>query len=196
MPRQHFVHKCRGGLRIEHQIDLRIGIGIIGKGIVQQMVENLSIERASLGQITAEVCAGWRPPAIAAAHCQPSEFCGRIGHRVGLAVVENLQPMFDHSQERVGALQNLSLLIGKHVHLGQSADSLKRVTAAHAWSITAVEKLQELNREFNVTNSAAARLEVGSIAAIAVSPLLDASLDRLDATDVGASQPATVNPRL
>ena len=87
---------CRIG--IEDQIDLWLGLFFTGKGVVEQVVKNSPVEPGGLRQIGPQSGGGRRTVSVAGSDCQPDEFCIVIGQPMGLAVIENLQSVFDRSE--------------------------------------------------------------------------------------------------
>ena len=115
---------------------------------------------------------------------------------MGLAIVEDLEPMLDGAQERVGAFQNAPFLVGQSARLRKPPHRLERRAGADLRRVAAAQELEELDRELDVADPAPAVLDVGVIGPVADGTLFDPSLERLDPADVGARQPAPVDPRL
>ena len=195
VPREHLLHEVCRRVGVEHEIGLRLGGRVVGKCVVQQVVEDAAIQGRGLRQIGAEPgrCVARR--AVPQPCGEPGEL--RFGGRqqVGLPVGEQLEPMFDGAQERVGAFEDLPLLVGEAASLREPADRLERAAGANPRRVAAVQELEELDRELDVTDAAAAMLDVGGIDPLPHRPLLDPPLERLDARDVGPRQPAAIDPR-
>ena len=104
--------------------------------------------------------------------------------------------MLDGAQERVGAFQNAAFLVGQSFRLRKPPHRLERRASADLRRVAAVQELEKLDRELDVTDPAPTVLDVGVIRPIADGPVFDPSLERLDAADVGTRQPAAVDPRL
>ena len=196
VPRQHLADECLWWRRIEHQVDLRLGLSILREGVVQQVVEDATIHVGRLGQFLAQPIGGRLACAVAHTHRQPGKLRRIPGHHVRLAIVEDLKPMLDGAQERVGAFQNTAFLVGQSARLRKPPHCLERRARADLRRVAAAQELEELNRELDVADPAPAALDVGVIGPVANGPVFDPSLERLDAADVGTRQPAAVDPRL
>ena len=196
VPRQHLADECLRRRRVEHQVDLRLGFRILREGIVQQVVEDATVHVRRLGQFLSQPIGGRLACAVAHAHRQPREFHRIPRHGMGLAIVEDLEPMLDGAQERVGAFQNAAFLVGQSARLRKPPHRLERRAGADLRRVATAQELEELDRELDVSDSAPAALDVGVIGSVTDGPVFDPSLQRLDAADVGTRQPAAVDPRL
>ena len=196
VPRQHLADECLWRRRVEHQVDLRLRLRILRKGVVQQVVEDATVHVGRLGQFLSQPIGGRLACAVAHAHRQPRKLRRIPGHHVRLAIVEDLEPMLDGAQERVGAFQNAAFLVGQSARLRKPPHRLERRARADLRRVAAAQELEELDRELDVADPAPAVLDVGVIGPVADGTLFDPSLERLDPADVGARQPAPVDPRL
>ena len=196
VPSEHLAHKLLRRRRIEHQVNLRLGRGIFRKGVVQEVVENAAVENSRFVQLASQTIGTGRTRAIAHANRQAGEFERASRQRVGLAVVENLESVLDSAQERVGAFEDLAFLVGQPTRLSEPADRLQRGAGANARRVATAQKLQELDRKFDVANAAAAVLHISGVGAGSDREMLDAAFEGLDAADVGPCQPAAVDPGL
>ena len=196
MPRKHVAHELGRRVGVEYEIHLRLGRRIVRKGVVEQMIEDPPVERGGLGEILPQPVRRVGPDAVAAAHRKPRKLGRRVGQPMRLAVIEDLQPVLHGAKERVGAFEDLPLLVGEAASLGEPADRLERVAGAHPRRVAAAQELQKLDRELDVADAAAAGLHVARIGARADRPALDLPLERLDAADVGPREPAAIDPGL
>ena len=185
MPREHFTDGVGGRRGIEYEIGLRLGGFLLGKRVVQKVVEDLPVEVGRLREIVPQPFAGRDVGTVTHSSRQPSSFVVGPGKRVRLPVVENLESVLDRPQERVVPLQDLPLLVGEAAGFSKPADGLERGARANPWRVAAAEKLQELDRKLDVTDAAAAAFHVEGVGPLPDRPLLDAALERLDAADVG-----------
>ena len=194
MPGKDLADERFGRRRVEHEVDFRFGLALIREGIVQQVVEDAAIHAGRLREFLPQPLGGRGARAIAHAHRQPGEF-GRIPrHDVSLAVVENLKPMLDGPQQRVGAFEDAAFLIGQPARLHEPSHRIERRAGADLRRVAAAEKLEELDRELDVADPAAAVFDIGVVDPVADRPVFDPPLERLDAADVGPRQPAAVDP--
>ena len=196
VPREHGPHRVGVGLGVEHEIDLRLGGRIVRDGVVEEMIEDAAIEGGRLRELGPEPLAAGRVAAVAEPAGEPAEL--RVGRRQGvrLAIVEDLEPMLDGAEERGGAFEDLPLLVGEAAGRGEPPDRLERGPRPDGRRVAPREQLEKLDRELDVTDAAAARLHVGGVAPRPDRPLLDPPLERLDAADVGAGEPAPPDPGL
>jgi hypothetical protein len=104
-----------------------------------------------------------------------------LWHDVGLAVVEDLKPMFDGPQEGVGAFEDAAFLIGESARFGEPPDCLERGAGAELRRVAAAQELEKLDRELDVADAAAAVLDVGRINTLPDRPVFDPAFERLDA---------------
>ena len=193
--REHLLDEAGGGRGVEHQVDLWLGVGLAGKRIVQEVVENPAVELGGLGQVAPQPLRRIAGRAVLQTRGEPSELSVSGGQQMRLPVGEQLQPVLDGAKECVGPLENLALLVGEAARGGEPTDRIDRAAGPHLRRVTAIQELQELDRELNVADAPTAVLDVAGIDPFTHRPLLDPSLERLDARDVGPRQPAAVDPR-
>ena len=196
MGREHLLDAGLVGLRVEDQVDLGLGVGVVGEGVVEEVIEDLPIEARRLVERVFQRGAARLARPEAGAGRQPAPFDGRGRQAMGLHVVENLEAVFDHPQEGVGAFEDRPLLIGEAACFRQPSQRLERVAGADPRRGAAVEQLQKLDREFHVADAASAVLHVAAVATTAAGPLFDLSLERFDAADIGRRKPAAIDPGL
>ncbi len=195
MPREHLADEGRGRCGVEHEVGLGRRDLVVGKGVVQQVVEDPAVEVGRLVELSAEPVGSRGAGAVAHADGQPAELAGVGGNDVCLPVVKDLQPMLHGPQKGVCAFQDLAFLIGEAARLGEPADGLERGAGTDPRRVAAAEQLQELDRELHVADPAAAVFHVGGVGALADRQVLDPPLERLDAADVGPGEPAAIDPR-
>ena len=196
VPAEHLVHEGGRRLGVEHEIHLRLRRGVVGKRVVEQVVEDAAIQVGGRGELVPQPLGRLWPGTVAAAGRQPGEL-RRIGrHVVRLPVGQDLEPMLHGPQQRVCAFQDLSFLVGECARGGEAADGLERVAGAHMRHVSATQQLEELDREFDVADAAATGLEITIVGTFALGAMLDAAFERLDAADVGPRKPAPIDPGL
>ena len=101
-----------------------------------------------------------RVPVIAHADGQLGQFIFRVGQRVRLHVQHDLQQVFDLAEKRIVVGQKRPFGQRQAADLGKLHDGVERVAGPQLRQITAVEQLQELDHEFDITNAAMSRLDV------------------------------------
>src|SRR5690242_537865 len=113
-----------------------------------------------------------------------------------LQIEEQLQAMLDLAQEAIGVIENAVFLIGQTADALQRGQGKQGVALTHFRQIAAVEQLQELDGELDVTDAALAGLDLGAAEAGPAGLVLDAPLDRFDFVDLGETEIFPVDERL
>ena len=181
---EHLFDQFRLWIGIEHQVGLGLGV-ILAKGVVQQVVEDLAVERGLL-PIIGQKCLQRRLVGqilIPILERQFPQLCRFGWHHVRLQVEEDLQAVFDLAEEVVVFAQQHPLLVSQAAALFQVGHGLERIAGAKLRQVTAVEQLQKLDHELDVADAAVANFYVAG-PVFAVGRLLDPPLERLDAADV------------
>ncbi len=111
-----------------------------------------------------------------------------------LQIEHDLQPMLDLAQEAVMLFEERALLVRQAADTLQGSDGGQRVAVAQGRQIAAVEQLQELDHELDVANAAAPGFDVVGVVAFTDRAPLDATLQGLDAGDVGQAQVTAIDP--
>jgi hypothetical protein len=192
---EHAVDCFERRLRLVDQIDLRLGLSVLGKRIVEQMIQNFAVHRRAVGIVTFERGQRRRAGRVGEAAGKLAEFVVAHRHVVGLQIEHDLQSVLHLAEETVVVLQDGLLLMRQAARRGEPLDGDERVARSDLSDGAAVEELEELNDELDIANSAAARLHVPFRDARVLGVLLDLSLEPLDAGDVGEAQVAAVDPR-
>ena len=195
MAEEKLAHRlvCRTG--IEDEVGLRLGDGVVREGVVEEMIEDPAVEGFRGGKVVPEPLQPLTPRVVARPDGEPAELAaiGRKGMRLGVA--EDLEPVFQLPQEPVVAVEDRPLLIGQRPRLGEAVHGLDRVAGADGWRIAAAEELEELDRILDVTDSPRSELDVVFGPPLVGHLPLHPPLQRLDLTDVGGGEPASVDPR-
>jgi len=100
---QHLFDSFGRRVGVEYEVDFGCRFGIIGKGVVQQMVENATVDRSAVVVVFLKGIQGRLAFVIHVAHAQRqlADFFRLFGHQVGLQIEHDLQPVFDLAEERV-----------------------------------------------------------------------------------------------
>ena len=101
---------------------------------------------------------------------------GREG--VGLLLVPELEPVLDRAQEPVRSVEGHRVALGDVPGRDELGQRLERVAGTDGHVLPAVDELQELHRELDVANPAAAPLELAVIEPAAVRLAFRADLHR------------------
>ena len=112
---------------------------------------------------------------------------------VGLEVAHHLEPVLQAAQEPVGVGEGLGVLVRDVALVGEHGERPEGVGLAQALVAAAVDDLEELDRELDVADAAAAALHLGELLAAAPDVLLEADLRAPDVVDRGLVQVARVD---
>ena len=112
---------------------------------------------------------------------------------VGLEVAHHLEPVLQAAQEPVGVGERLGVLVRDVALVGEHGERPEGVGLAEALVAAAVDDLEELDRELDVADAAAAALHLGELLAAAPDVLLEADLRAADLVDRGLVQIARVD---
>ena len=126
---------------------------------------------------------GGRRPDEADTPGEPPELERRRRQRVGLELVEDLQPMLHGPQVHVRLREHPAEVGDQVPALGQSEGRLQRVALTQPRVLAAVEELERLDEELDLTDPAAPELDVGRRAARLDERPVDLPLHRADRRD-------------
>ena len=107
---------------------------------------------------------------------------------VGLEVAHHLQAVLQPPQEPVGVGERVRVLLGHVALLRQRGERAERVRLAQPSVAAAVHDLEELHRELDVADAAAAALHLDELLAAAPHVLLEPNLRAPNVVDRGLVQ--------
>src|SRR5262249_11825753 len=116
-----------------------------------------------------------------------------LRQRMGLQLVEDLQPVLDGPQVLVVARQQAAEVGRQVTALGEAEDRLQAVRLAQPWIVAAVEELKRLDDELDLTDAAAPELDVGRFTALGADGAVDLGLHRPDGRDDARVEARTVD---
>ena len=181
---QEFRHALRRRLGIEHQIGFHFRLFLTRKRIVEQMVQDCSVEPRGFSQLLIESGEPFSSRRKAHPHRQCFPSLRVLGEGVRLQVEENLQAVLNGAEQGVRPLEKFTLLVGEPAGSREPADRFECVASANFRSVTTAEQLQKLNRGFHVANATMADLHVAFVVSLADRLMLDPAFECFDSTDV------------
>ena len=170
---EDFLNALRRRTRIKQEIGFGVGAVLAGKRRVKQVVENFAIERSFFAVVAEKAVEQARVVGrrycrvsaviwhIAHANGELAKFVGRFRHSMSLQVEHQLQAMFELAKEAIGIVKHAVLEIGQTAYFRQGEEGLERVGKANVGEVPAVQKLEELNGEFDVADAAVPGFDFG-----------------------------------
>ncbi len=186
-------------IRIQHQVSLGLGLFLIGKGLVQQVVENGpggAGAGAKLGQKSSSRAGTILQIDKAHAPGQTLETFPLRRQAVDLQIKQHLQTVLGLAEEAVGLFQQAVLLIGEATSALEREQGRQCAPQPQGRQVPTVGQLQKLNGVFNVADATAPGLHIEVLAAGGFGTGLNPALERLDLVDLGKGQVFAINERL
>src|SRR5437867_12818025 len=134
----------------------------------------LSVKRPELARRAGRRCLDADSPR------QASELRRVLRQRVGLELVEDLEPMLDGAQMNVRSREQPAEVGRQVAPLGEAKDRLQRVRLAQPRVVAAVKELEGLDDELDLADAAAAELDVRRLAALSLDDPVDLRLHVAD----------------
>ena len=103
-----------------------------------------------------------------------------------LQVEQNLQTMFDFSQETIVGFQARTFLHIKATHLFQRGNGFQGITCAHLRQVTTVKELQKLNDKFDITQATMACFNVTKVVGVPNRETFNLSFQRFDTSNISS----------
>ena len=129
---EHLLDSLRRRIGIVHQVDFRLDRAVAGKRVVQQVVENLAVDRRAVRVVGRERHQGRavRRAGIAHPHGELRQLVAVRRQQVRLQVEHDLQPVLELPQKAVVVFENRALLVREAARLLEPGDGVERVAGA------------------------------------------------------------------